>query len=393
MKNLIILFLLLLFLFEAMAQDKVNHDFKAELELQNTTFLRPGLYEGQYQNYISGSFKPEYYLDWNEGKQSFKVTLFGRLDQYDNRRTHFDIRELYWRGVFNRHEVSVGLKEIYWGVAESNHVVNIINQTDLVESFDGEAKLGQPMVHYSYSNTFGTFDVIFMPYFRTMAFPGEKGRLRTPVVLDGSDFPFESKAGKYHPDVAVRWSNFVGIFDIGIAHFYGTQREPLINSISDFNPFYGIVNQTSLDIQATTGPVLWKFEGFYNSNSVKDYVALATGFEYTFGNVGGNGLDIGILGEYLYDGRGNLAIGSLQNDIFSGVRLAFNDFSSTEFLAGAIFDLDRSTNLYSVEASRRIKEAYKIELEGRFFSRVSPAEFVHFVRNDGYTRLSVSRFF
>ncbi len=393
MKNLLIIIIYTLSYSFTFAQEKINQDFKAELEIDNTSFLKNGAYEGQHQNYISGSFKPEYSMDWNEGKQSFKAALFGRLDQYDKNRTHFDIREFFWQGVFSNHEVSVGIKEIYWGVAESNHLVNFINQTDVVESFDGEAKLGQPMVHYSYAHQLGIFDVIFMPYFRTITFPGEEGRLRTPIILDGDDFPFESKSGKYHPDIAVRWSNYIGIFDIGVAYFYGTNRQPLIKNIQEFAPFYGIVNQASLDLQATTGPVLWKFEGLYNSNSVKDFVALVSGFEYTFGNVGGNGLDIGIVGEYSYDGRDELALSSLQNDVFTGMRLAFNDFNSTEILAGGIFDLERSTQLYSVEASRRFRESYKVEIEGRFFNNVDTSEFVYFVRNDSYIKLGLSKFF
>ena len=388
--------LLVLFTFQVFtvaAQKHVNHDFKAEIQIENTTFFQKGLYEGQKQNYISGSFKPEYYMDWKKGKYSFKVTLFGRIDQYDNRRTHADIRELYWRGVFNKHELSVGIKEIYWGVAESNHIVNIINQTDVVENFDGEAKLGQPMVHYSYANTFGIIDVFVMPYFRTITFPGEKGRFRTPIVLNGDEFPIESKAGKYHPDMAIRWSNYIGIFDIGVSYFYGTHRQPLIASIYEFAPIYGLVHQTGLDLQATTGPILWKFEGIINSNSIKDYAVLATGLEYTFGNVGGKGLDIGLVGEYLYDSRDELAFGSLQNDVFTGMRLAFNDFNSTEILAGAIFDLERTSKLFSIEASRRIKETFKAELEGRIFSTVSPSEFIYFVRQDSYLQFSISKFF
>ncbi|MDD7885073.1 hypothetical protein [Flavivirga sp. 57AJ16] len=41
-------------------------------------------------------------------------------------------------------------------MTESNHLVDIINQTDAVETFDGEEKLGQPMVQLSW----GTDNII-----------------------------------------------------------------------------------------------------------------------------------------------------------------------------------------------------------------------------------------
>ena len=389
--NLIIL--LSLISIHAISQEKINQDFKAEIELEDRIFMHSGLYEGQKQNFLSIAAQPEYYLNWNDGKYSFKATLFGRWDQYDNHRTHFDIRELYWQGVFGRHEVSVGLKEIYWGVTESAHIVNIINQTDVVESFDGEAKLGQPMVHYSYESKVGIFDIFLMPYFRTITYPGEKGRLRTPIVLEGDEFPFESKQGKYHPDVAVRWSNYIGVFDIGVSYFYGNGRQPLVSDIQQFEPFYGLVHQTGLDLQATTGPILWKFEGIYNKNSIKNYTSLAAGFEYTFSNVDGNGLDIGILSEYLFDSRDELTIGSMEDDLFTGFRLAFNDINDSQVLAGAIYDLKYSSQVYSIEASRRIKEFYTINLEGRFFHDVAPKEFLYFIRDDSFFKLAVTRYF
>ncbi|WP_157494102.1 hypothetical protein [Fulvivirga imtechensis] len=377
----------------AWAQEKPYQDFSADVELEERFFFNEGLYEGQKQNYLSIALRPEYFVEWNNGRSSFKMSLFGRYDQHDENRTHADIRELYWRMVRDNKELSVGLKEVFWGVTESAHIVNVINQTDIVESFDGEAKLGQPMVHYSVVKPYGTFDAFVMPYFRTPTFPGENGRLRTPFLIDADDIEFESDMEEFHPDLAFRWSHFFGVFDIGISHFYGTSRQPLIKEGEAFELEFALVNQTGLDLQATTGPVLWKLEAIYNSNGIKDYTALAAGFEYTFGNVSGKGLDIGLLGEYLYDSRDELAFNSLQNDVFTGVRLAFNDMSDSQLLAGAIFDLHEGSRLISVEGSRRFGETWTVELEGRFFKNVSDKEFVHFMRRDSFLRLVVSKYF
>ena len=395
MKRQKIFSVLALFLFslENFAQEKSKDDFTLKLNAEDRFFFSEGIYEGQEKNFLSLAVQPEYSIKWHDEKFLFKATLFGRYDQHDSRRTHADIRELYWQMTTNKHDLSIGVKKIFWGVTESNHVVNIINQTDIVESFDGEEKLGQPMLHYSYQSGVGIFDFFFMPYFRQPTFPGEAGRLRTPIVINKSMIAFESTMKEYRPDVAFRWSHYIGKFDFGLSHFYGTGRQILLKSLDDFAPVYAIVNQTGIDVQATTGPMLWKLEWIYNINKIKDYTALAAGFEYTFANVNNKGLDVGLLSEYSFDSRDELALNSLQNDVFIGTRLAFNNTDDTQVLAGAILDVVRGTTLVSVEASQRFKESWKIELEGRFFSNTSNDEFVYFARKDSFLRLGISKFF
>ena len=103
-------------------------------------FPEDALYPGQHQEYFSTLFQPEIYLEWNKGKQLLQFTGFARLDQYDTKRTHADIRELYWQSIFKKWELSIGVKKIFWGVTESNHLVDIINQTDVLELSSNQFK-------------------------------------------------------------------------------------------------------------------------------------------------------------------------------------------------------------------------------------------------------------
>ena len=285
----------------AVGQDEdIYKEFSGYVTFDNRYFLNQGAYPGQHRNYLSFSFQPEYLMEWQDGDKSIKFTGFARFDQYDDQRTHFDIRELYYQTVKSNWELSIGIKKIFWGVTESVHLVDIINQTDFVESFDGEQKLGQPMLHYSLLSNFGTFDLLAMPYFRKRQFPGREGRLRTSFVLERNDAVFEDNAKEFRPDFAFRWSHYIGAFDIGVSHFYGTGREPITfksDGDGNFNLLYGIINQTGFDIQATTGPFLWKFESIIRRNEELNMFGLAAGFEYTFGNIFNSGLDIGIVGE------------------------------------------------------------------------------------------------
>ncbi len=385
--------LILLSDLRAQQEDQVYQNFKMRLDADLQWFWNDGAYPGQEHLYPSFAIQPEYLREWSDGKFSIKATGFFRYDQQDYRRTHWDIRELYWQVVLDNAELSIGAKKVFWGVTESAHLVDIINQTDVVESFDGEEKLGQPMAHFSYLSNFGTLDFFLMPFFRKQVFPGRKGRLRTPFILDGSAFDFESNAEEYRPDVAFRYSNYFGVFDIGISQFYGTGRDPIVADIETFSPVYGVVSQTGVDIQATTGPVLWKVEAIKRFNELQDMFATVAGLEYTFGNIGNSGIDIGILGEYLFDDRDELAISGLQNDVFVGSRIAFNDVQDTEILFGGIIDLEHSTRLYSVEANRRFGDSWSLELESRIFSNVDSEEFLYLLRKDSFLQFSVSKYF
>jgi hypothetical protein len=378
------------------SNNTLTHDFELELETEYRYFLEEAQFPDQLDHYPAMAIRPEYSLEWNDGYESINFTGFFRLDR-DDERTHWDIRELYYQKAKNNWELSIGLKKVYWGVAESNHLVDIINQTDAVETFDGEEKLGQPMVQFNYiTNGLGTFSAFYLPYHRKRTFPGEKGRLRFGTVIDKDDIGYESGAEEWRQDVALRWKHYFGIFDVGISHFYGNGREPLFvfDEFGNINPFYPVINQTGLDLQITHDAFLWKFESIYRNADAQDFVALVVGLEYTFSNIDGNGLDIGLLGEYLYDERDELSLNALQNDIFFGSRLAFNDIQDTSILIGGISDLESSSKIFSLEASRRFGSNWTVEVEGRIFSSIAEEELIlgNF-SDDSFLRLTISRFF
>lgn len=322
---------------------------------------------------FSFAFEPEYYHEWDKGDQSIAFVPFVRLDENDNERTHFDIRELTYLKVAESWELRLGIRKVFWGVTEFQHLVDIINQTDLVENFDTEDKLGQPMVNLALINDWGTVDLFVMPYFRERNFPGATGRLRTIPQIDKDRSQFESAAKEKHIDLAARYSHYIGDWDIGVSHFYGTSRDPRLILSTDnsgnpfFIPFYDIINQTSLDLQATKGNMLWKLEALHRSGQAQTYNAFAGGFEYTFVGIMDTPVDLGVLGEYHYDDRGESAATIFEDDIATGARLAFNDAQSTEALFGLIWDRNTGGKFFNIEASRRLGDDFLLELQGRFF--------------------------
>jgi len=341
-------------------------------------------------------FESEYFHEWDDGDQSIAFVPYVRVDENDNERTHFDIRELTYLKVAERWELRLGIRKIFWGVTEFQHLVDIINQTNLVENFDTEDKLGQPMVNLALINDWGTIDLFVMPYFRERYFPGTSGRLRSIPETRQDRSQFESAAKEKHIDLAARYSHYFGDWDIGLSHFYGTSRDPrLLFSIDSggnpfFIPFYDIINQTSVDIQTTKSNMLWKFEALHRSGQGTTYNAYAGGFEYTFVGIMDTALDLGVLSEYHYDDRDELSMSIFQDDIAIGARLAFNDVQSSEALIGLVWDRNSGGKFFNIEASRRLGNSWLLELQGRFFLNQKSSDLAFTVSRDDYTELFLS---
>lgn len=376
-----------------------SSQWSGNISLDSRVFFHDARHAGQDDNSVSVAIEPEYYADWDGGDQRLVVQPFIRYDANDDERTHADLREFYWLGSFGDVELKVGAAKVFWGVAESNHLVDIINQTDLVENIDGEDKLGQPMVNLAFIKDWGTLEFFVLPYFRERTFAGKEGRLRSSLVVDTDNPTFESGAEEHHVDFAARWSHYIGDWDIGLAHFSGTSREPTLTLGLDgagnpvLIPHYQQIDQTSLDLQATKGDWLWKLEAISSRNDAGRYTAAVGGFEYTVVGVGDSVSDLGLLLEYHFDDRDSNATSAFQNDVFVGARWVLNDVQSSELLVGAVVDVDSQATFGSVEAGRRIGDAWKVTLEARVFTNQARDELFFDLHDDDYLELQVARYF
>lgn len=380
-----------------------TRDLGGRVGVQALGFWKDPLQNEQHNLYLSAVAEPEFYTASEDGKQSFRFQPFQRVASHDGRLTHTDIRELSYTYVADRWETTAGISKVFWGVTEVRHLVDIINQTDFVENPDGEDKLGQPMIKLSLVPDAGTLDLFVLPYFRERTFPGAQGRPRPLLVVDTGNPVYDSSRKKKHVDFAARWFQYIGDWDLGLSHFYGTARTPvfLLNAKAsgqlELLPRYDIINQTGLELQTVKGSWLLKFEGIYVTGSEDDYWATDAGFEYTF-NTLESGLEIGALMEYLYDSRDDAQLSvsqatQFQNDIFVGSRFTFNDVQSTQILAGATIDLQGGGHFYNLEASRRLGESYLLSLEMRGVLGTSEGDFLHQNRKDQAVRLELDYYF
>lgn len=345
----------------------------------------------------SAAFRAQLSLSWGSRTHLLTFEPFLRLDAVDGRRTHADLRVLSYERAWRDWELRVGVRRVFWGVTESRHLVDIVNQTDLVENVDGEDKLGQPMVNLAWIRGWGTLDLFVLTGFRQRTFPGSEGRLRAPVVVDPDLAVFEADGLARHLAVAVRWTHSIGAWDLGVAHFHGSARDPRFEPVEGTSgavrlaPHYDRIDQTSIDAQWTSGGWLWKLEGITRTGGPGARAwALVAGFEYTLYQLFGSAADLGVLTELLLDTR---ATEPFEDDVFLGARLALNDVGSTTLLGGGIVDRSSGATLLSLEAARRLGEQWTIDLEARAFVAVGSRDPLYGLRRDGYLSLAVTRWF
>lgn len=354
----------------------------------------------------SMAMEPTIEYSWSGGSQFLRFTGFARVDTVTENRTHADVREAKYVGAFGPLELTIGVDRRFWGVTEAVHLVNIINQVDTLEDVDFEDYLGQPLISAAYTTKLGTFSAFLMPYFRERLFPMGEDRPNLPIRVNRTLTQYSSGNNNWHPDWALRWSLREGPVDLGVSYFHGFSRDPqlLLNINSqgrpELIPRYNVIDQVGIDLQATLGSMLLKFEGIHRWDPVKDYAAFAAGFEYTFYGVSSGGADLGVLAEYLYDERGKgrplipgyppfSNVSPYDDDIFVGLRWSGNDIASTEILGGAIFDLDTKGKAFVIEASRRIGQNLRISLDGRFFTSVSTRDILWPARDDDFIQLKL----
>ena len=336
---------------------------------------------------------------WRSQDRRHRVAFvpFARLAGRDAERTHGDIREAYHLYLGDEVEILTGFNKVFWGVTESRHLVDIINQTDLVEDTDDEDKLGQPMINIATQQDGGRLGLFILPGFRERTFAGDTGRLRSGSPVDENAAEYEASLGRANVDLALRYTHVIGDVDLGLSVFRGTARDPRLVATGrgTLAPYYDTITQGGLDLQYTTNAWLWKFEGIAREGQGKSFLATVFGFEYTLYQIAGTDADLGLLAEYQYDGRdpadgaGVLA----DDDVFLGARLALNDIQDTQALAGMVIDRDDGTMFFSVEMSRRLGTDWKAELEARMLTNVDSENGADPFRRDTFLNVRLSRYF
>ncbi|MCW7536890.1 hypothetical protein OOT46_03355 [Aquabacterium sp. A7-Y] len=264
-----------------------------------------------------------------------------------------DLRELLleWRGPAAT--VRAGMGNVFWGVTESRHLVDVVNQLDTRFDLSGHVKLGQPMAAASLPVGPATLDAYLLPCHRRRPLPwGSQGAHDRQADGAWVELDCDGRVGK-----AVRLSLVADALDLGLGYFDGIAREP---AAAAGGRTYPEVRRWSLDGQLTLGSWLLKLEALGESRPGPHRRAAVAGFEYTLANLAA-WADIGLLYEHLEESD----CPAFTCGDMAGIRIGLNDEQDTQALFTALRDSESGRTGYLLQAERRLGSAWKLKLDAR----------------------------
>ncbi len=387
-------------------------DISGRLSTETWLYPQSAAYPDQ-RSYAGGlALETTFYAENEEGT-SITVTPFLRYDAGDPDRTYADLQEayllIYGDAGDGEWELRLGIDRVFWGVTELRSLVDIINQTDVIEHPNEKTKMGQPMAHFTWSGDWGALELFAMTWHRVRTYPGRRGRQRYEFIVDQDMVSYESGAKKWHIDLASRYSGLFGPLEIGLSLFNGTNREPtllprFLDSGLVLAPHYEKIRQFGVDAQLTKGSLLLKLEAIYragarnsrfiqhlNTLEEEDYAAFILGSEYTLYSILGSNSDLVLFAEWVYDGRGRWATNAFENDLFLAARLGLNDPQSTEFIVSVLGSLDSSSRVLAGEFKRRLSsDNWFLHIETSAFLDIDEDDFIYYVRRDSFIKVNLA---
>ena len=251
------------------------------------------------------------------------------------------------------------------------------------------------MLEWSWLTNNGKLSSYIMPYFRERTFPGSNGRLRTPLVVDTDHAQYESGSEEYHPDFALRYHHLFGNLEVALSGFHGTDRNPdliLAATRDSLIPYYRQTTRLGIDGLYILDDWIFKWEYLSQKRAGHWEEAATGGFEKTLVGIHNSSHDLGLLLEGAWHSAGDTAT-PFSSEIMGGLRWVWNDEAGTELLTGAIVDTKLASTILSIEASRRLNDQIKINLEARLFSNIDASDPLYSLRDDDYVKLETHYFF
>ncbi|MCH7474264.1 MAG: hypothetical protein IIA27_06285 [Gemmatimonadetes bacterium] len=155
-----------------------------------------------------------------------------------------------------------------------------------------------------------------------------------------------------------------------------------------------MIDQVGVDVQWTGDAALLKLEAITRGGYGDRFVAATGGIEYTLYQLFSGNSDLGLLAEFMIDGRSpDAPLTVFDNDVFVGFRWALNDVHDTSILGGPVIDYETGEMLVLVEAARRLGDDWRFELEARIFANTADDAPTSGLKRDGFVTLRLSRYF
>ena len=310
--------------------------------------------------------------------QSIDIDVDFLFDDLDHSRRYINIAELRWSFFpANSWEYRVGYNTVFWGVVESVNIVDVINPRIIVDDPEGDSKFGQLMANARYMNGDQTLDIYVLPGFREVEYSDANQLLSPLLPISEESAIFESSRENNRVDFAARYATLINDFDIAISYFNGNSREPVFQSALvpggvdgmrlGLVPHYYLIEQAGLEFQYLHGNTAYKLEVISRHENHERYSAAVTGLEYTQTGIFGSVVDVGWVGEYLFDDRGDDAVPFTEHDYLFASRINFNDADRTTALIKVLYDPRSDEAIWGFETSFDLMPDLKLSIDSQFF--------------------------
>ncbi len=405
---------------QSVAQEGVT--FNGEVELSGRYYPQAGFLPGQTSQglapIVGGSLGARKRFD--SGSAVFE---FSGLYNAETGEGYADIPRGYYQYFGDGYDFLVGSNIVYWGVSESHHVVDSVNQRYTIDQTVDYISLGQPMLNFNLSlGLNSTLSVYGLVYFRDRDQPNAETRFRSPILMSNNDAVYEEGNGR-NLDFAARFRTSQNILwggvDFALSYFDGTNRAPssmpnacltaggrfigetacgnlIIGNPQSvfFVPYYSKLRRYGVEFVYSNGDLQLTFEGALSNAIGETYYSAIGGAQYSFGGIGPNGDTLVVVGEYLYDDRSIIQPANIyDDDVFLGFAYSGNDVAGTNVRGGVYYDVKKDAQIYTVSYSRRINDAIRLEVAGFSVNAAGTNDPLTVAQDDGFVEVSLSYFF
>lgn len=367
---------------------------RGSLGLDSLVFAEPPQFAGQADEYRNAAAT----LNLTLSDRDYHLELFSRASANTEKAWSADLRQSTWNLRSDASDWQVGVLSQTWGVLEAWNPVDVINVRDLAEDFQGKAKLGQPGAMVSLNLDDTVLSLYALTYARGQRLGEGRDRLRSlPAAVREEAF----EDGRWAPGFAARAAFKLGSdLELALSHYRGHAREPLLQPLVDarglrgFRATYAQIEQTTLQAQYVVGDSVLKSEVIHQRGTGERFWGGGVGAETTFSRVGASTADLTLYSEFYYDARSaDAPVTPFQRDLFFGARLSLNDPQDSVLELRASHDLQWSSHLFELRASRRVfaSTVFSAALLAPSQARRDPA--LNGYGNDTYLKLGLAWYF
>jgi len=373
---------------------------------------------------VESSFEQDVY------KHVFRA--LGRVDQKDSDRSQVIIEDGYFSmlaGPEQNWKLLAGYKLFNWTATEAFHPADQINSRNYDSDVESLEKKGELTIEIERSLENGSFALYFFPKFEAPIFPGDRSRLgfgvdlERVIFIDGGDATTNQNWGV---QFGGRFSYTILDADLSF-HFLhhmdrsfpviGTHRYAMVGTTPvptafPTTPYYYRSNQVGMTAVLPVESFIFKLEAasrtfdndlfIYTTRGLRrseDNTEVALGLEWSLAHESGSETYFYLEGQTMFGPEQSRIeeMSLFQNDIFLGLRYAFNDLMGKEIFFSTIFDYDREHEyLFNLSYSQRLSDIWKIKTGLRYYDAPKKTNIptgLELYDGNSYAYITLTRFF